>query len=71
MAADFLNDLSNRINEFFERPEVKEAINKAKVTTVNIAEKGVENLKKALNTEGTLNQTSKEETPAEENKTEE
>ena len=49
--ADLLAELSAKINEFFERPEVKSAINKAKVTTVNIAEKGVEGLKKALNTE--------------------
>ena len=49
--SEFLNDINKRINEFFERPEVKEAINKAKSTTVNIAEKGVEGLKKVLNTE--------------------
>ena len=46
--ADFLNDIYGKVNEFFEKPEVKNAINKAKTTTVNIAEKGVENLKKAL-----------------------
>ena len=46
--ADFLNDIYGKVNEFFEKPEVKKAINKAKTTTVNIAEKGVENLKKAL-----------------------
>jgi gas vesicle protein len=49
--ADFLSDIQNKINEFFEKPEVKQAIEKAKTTTVNIAEKGVEGLKKALNTE--------------------
>lgn len=37
-----------KINEFFEKPEVKETINKAKATTINIAEKGVEGLKKIL-----------------------
>ena len=56
--ADFLNDIYAKINEFFEKPEVKNAIEKAKTTTVNIAEKGVENLKKALET--------KPETPTEE-----
>ena len=49
--ADFLSDIQNKINEFFEKPEVKQAIDKAKITTVNIAERGVEGLKKALNTE--------------------
>ncbi len=49
--AEFLGDISKKINEFFERPEVKEAIDKAKIKTVNIAEKGVEGLKKVLNTE--------------------
>ena len=58
---DLLAELSAKINEFLERPEVKNAINKAKVATVNIAEKGVEGLKKALNTD---------EVPAEEEKEE-
>ncbi len=49
--AEFLSDINRKINEFFERPEVKEAIDKAKIKTVNIAEKGVEGLKKVLNTE--------------------
>ena len=49
--AEFLSDINKKINEFFERPDVKEAIEKAKITTVNIAEKGVEGLKKVLNTE--------------------
>ena len=49
--AEFLSDINKKINEFFERPEVKEAIDKAKIKTVNIAEKGVEGLKKVLNTE--------------------
>ena len=49
--ADFLSDIGTKVNEFFEKPEVKSAINKAKATTVNIAEKGVENLKRALKTE--------------------
>lgn len=54
--ADFLSDIGDKVNEFFEKPEVKAAINKAKTTTVSIAEKGVENLKKALKTEEILNE---------------
>ena len=57
---DFLNDINKRINEFFEKPEVKEVINKAKVTTVNIAEKGVEGLKKVLNTDEIVVETKEE-----------
>lgn len=57
---DFLNDINKRINEFFEKPEVKEVINKAKVTTVNIAEKGVEGLKKVLNTDEITAETKQE-----------
>ncbi|MBR4461259.1 MAG: hypothetical protein IKS51_01590 [Erysipelotrichaceae bacterium] len=49
--AEFLSEINRKINEFFERPDVKEAIDKAKIKTVNIAEKGVEGLKKVLNTE--------------------
>ncbi len=56
--ADLLSDINAKISEFMSRPEVRNAINKAKTTTVNIAEKGVESLKKALNTED-----SKAETP--------
>lgn len=36
------------VNEFLEKPEVKETIKKAKTTTINLAEKGVEGLKKIL-----------------------
>ena len=46
--ADFLSDISAKVNDYFNKPEVQEVINKAKTTTINIAEKGVENLKKAL-----------------------
>lgn len=46
--AEVLKDIESKINEFFEKPEVVSAINKAKTTTVNIAEKGVDGLKKAL-----------------------
>lgn len=49
--ADLLKEVETKINEFFERPDVKEKINKAKVTTVNIAEKGVEGLRKVLITD--------------------
>lgn len=67
--ADFLSDIGTKVNEFFEKPEVKSAINKAKTTTVNIAEKGVENLKRALKTEEVLNE--EEPVKAEEEKPEE
>ncbi|MBQ1306851.1 MAG: hypothetical protein IIW22_02710 [Erysipelotrichaceae bacterium] len=67
--ADFLSDIGDKVTEFFEKPEVKAAINKAKTTTVNIAEKGVENLKKALKTEEILNE--EEPAKAEEDKPEE
>ncbi|MBQ1910525.1 MAG: hypothetical protein II174_03290, partial [Erysipelotrichaceae bacterium] len=46
--ADFLSDISAKVNDYFNKPEVKEVINKAKTTTIKVAEKGVENLKKAL-----------------------
>lgn len=42
-----------KINEFLEKPEVKKAINKAKITTLKAAELGVETLKKVLESEGT------------------
>ncbi len=67
--ADFLSDIGDKVTEFFEKPEVKAAINKAKTTTVSIAEKGVENLKKALKTEEILNE--EEPAKAEEDKPEE
>lgn len=59
--ADFLSDIGSKVNEFFEKPEVKGAINKAKTTTVNIAEKGVEGLKRALKTEEIPAEEAKEE----------
>ena len=46
--ADFLSDIHTKVNDYFNKPEVQDAINKAKTTTINIAEKGVESLKKAL-----------------------
>ncbi|MBR0419371.1 MAG: hypothetical protein IJI66_09385 [Erysipelotrichaceae bacterium] len=70
--ADFLNDISGKVSEFLEKPEVKEAINKAKTTTVSLAEKGVESLKKALKTDEIPAETeTTEAAPAEEAPTEE
>ena len=70
--ADFLNDISGKVSEFLEKPEVKEAINKAKTTTVSLAEKGVESLKKALKTDEIPAKTeTTEAAPAEEAPTEE
>lgn len=70
--ADFLNDISSKVADFFEKQEVKDAINKAKTTTVRVAEMGVEGLKKALKTDD-IPAPAPEETPAaeEETKTEE
>ena len=48
---EFLKDIDTKINDWFERPDVQAAIKKAKVTTVNVAEKGVEGLKKVLKTD--------------------
>jgi len=50
-ATKFIKGVGVSINEYLEKPEVQEKINKAKVTTINIAEKGVEELKKILNTD--------------------
>lgn len=66
--ADFLSDIGSKVNEFFEKPEVKGAINKAKTTTVNIAEKGVEGLKRALKTEDVPAEEVKEDCGCEEKK---
>lgn len=56
---EFLKDMDVKINEWFERPDVQAAIKKAKVTTVNVAEKGVEGLKKVLKTDIIDNQEDK------------
>ena len=64
--ADFLSDIGNKVNEFFDKPEVKGAINKAKTTTVNIAEKGVEGLKRALKTDDIQVEENKEDCGCEE-----
>ena len=50
-ASEVVNDIGNGINEFLEKPEVKETIKKVKITTINIAEKGLDGLKKVLNTD--------------------
>ena len=49
----------DKINEFLDKPEVKQAINKAKTTTISIAEKGVEGLKKVLETKAGTKATKK------------
>ena len=49
--ADFLKDLGGKINEFMDKPEIQSAITKAKTTTINLAEAGVDGLKKVLKTE--------------------
>lgn len=46
-----------KINEFLEKPEVKQAINKAKLTTLKAAEMGVDALKKVLESDGTKKKT--------------
>ena len=66
--ADFLSDIGSKVNEFFDKPEVRSAINKAKTTTVNIAEKGVEGIKRALKTDDIQVEETKEECCCEENK---
>ncbi len=60
--AEFLNDISAKVTDYLNKPEVQNAINKAKTTTINIAEKGVEGLKKALEPK----EAPAQETPAEE-----
>lgn len=50
-ATDFVKGIGEQVNEYLNKPEVKQAINKAKKTTINIAEKGVDGLKKILTPE--------------------
>ena len=65
--ADFLNDTLSKVTDYFNKPEVQDAINKAKTTTINIAEKGVEGLKKALEPkDAPVEETPVEKTPVEE-----
>lgn len=42
-----------KVNDFINRPDVQEAIKKAKITTVKYAEKGVDGLKQILKVEDT------------------
>ena len=44
-------DVYKQVEDFMNREETKEAIKKAKITTVKVAEKGLAALKKALNVE--------------------
>ncbi|MDO4940372.1 MAG: hypothetical protein Q4E33_01610 [Erysipelotrichaceae bacterium] len=48
---EFFKGVSDNVTEYLNKPEVKEAINKAKKTTISIAEKGVDGLKKVLATD--------------------
>lgn len=41
----------DKVNEFLARPDVQDAITKAKKTTIKVAEKGVEGLKRVLDTD--------------------
>ena len=50
-ASNIVKEIGVSVNEFLEKPEVQETINKAKVTTLNLAEKGLDGLKKVLNTD--------------------
>ena len=45
-----LEDISSRVREFIDKPEVQDTIKKVKTTTINLAEKGVAGLKKVLDT---------------------
>lgn len=51
-----------KLNELLDKPEVKSTINKAKKTTINLAEKGVEGLKKVLVVEEETKKTTKAKT---------
>lgn len=51
-----------KLNEFLEKPEVQTKIKQAKVTTINIAEKGVEGLKKVLDVDNKNKKTKKSKT---------
>lgn len=51
-----------KINEFLEKPEVQAKIKEAKKTTIRVAEKGVEGLKKVLDVDDTKKKSSKKTT---------
>jgi hypothetical protein len=69
--AEFLNDISAKVTDYLNKPEVQNAINKAKTKTINIAEKGVEGLKKALEPKEAPAQEAPVEVPVEEEPKEE
>lgn len=48
---DFFEGTKNNIDEFFTKPEVKESIDKAKLKTVDVAEKALDTLKQWLKPE--------------------
>lgn len=50
-----------KINEFLEKPEVKNTIKKAKATTISLAEKGVQGLKRVLEDKDTKEETNNDE----------
>lgn len=66
-ASEFVKNIGDQVNDYLNKPEVKEAIDKAKKTTIVIAEKGVEGLKKVLTPEEIekQNETVEEEKPEE------
>jgi len=49
--SDFANAATDKVKDYLNKPEVQEALDKAKKTTIKVAEKGVEGLKKVLNAE--------------------
>lgn len=64
----------DKVNEFLTRPEVQEAIKKAKKTTIKVAEKGVQGLKKVLDDDNkvakkTTKKTATKKAPAKKTKT--
>lgn len=73
-AVEFIKGVGDNVNEYLNKPEVKQAINKAKKTTISLAEKGVDGLKKVLATDEQEASEVQEEPvvePQEENKPEE
>ena len=67
-AKKFVKDVGTKINEFIQKPEVQEAVEKLKDTTVAVAEKGIDLVKKAFEFEEAPKET---EAPSEEEKSEE
>lgn len=50
-AQAFANEIYHQVEDYMNKEETKQAIKKAKITTVKIAEKGLESLKKLLGEE--------------------